>query len=269
MTVTEFRVGHVIGRAFSSFFANLTGLLPLLAAATAAFALAGSMAPVDPDASAASGDGRNPIAAMAGAMAANPSSAFASAVASIIGYLWLSAGVSYGVVSWLRGRKAGGVEILLRSLGHVPGLLALAVVVVAFVAILFAFAWFVPVVGPIVFLVVGAYLYATLWVVVPATVAEGRTPIGGVSSSMRLTRGRRWRVLGTIVVWFFISMLGNLVLGAAWMAAGGLGGVPVAVFDGVAQAILLGLGAAVAAVGYHDLRVTREGGAGEAGSGRD
>ncbi len=263
MTVTDFRVGQVVARGFSSFFANLAGLVPLAVAAASAALLAGFLAPTVHDAAPPGGDGE----ALVAAMETDPLSTLAFVVVSAIAWLWLSAGVTYGVVSHLRGRGAGGVEILLRSLSFVPNLLLLTLVVVATAGILFAVALVVPVVGAIVFFVGGVWLYTVFWVAVPAIVVEGVGPVAGLARSARLTGGRRWRVLGAIALWFLVSLVIDLVLGAVLagvrMAAGDMDGESAGflatVLDGVARVVLLGLGAAVAAVGYHDLRVIEEG----------
>ncbi len=68
-------------------------------------------------------------------------------VLSVAGYCWLSAGVTYAVVSHLRGRKPGAVEILVQSLRAVSRLVLLALIDI------------IPILGMLVFMVAIAWLY--------------------------------------------------------------------------------------------------------------
>ncbi|MBC6440051.1 MAG: hypothetical protein GDA49_06510 [Rhodospirillales bacterium] len=280
MTNTEFgagfRAGQVIGRGLSTFFANIARFVPLMLAASLpgiVLALLLPVFPVDPALLNATN--------AADAMEVTGSSAVGG-LAMIVVFMgcamWISAGVTYGVVSHLRGRSAGGTEILVRSLSSVPRLLLLVLVAIPVVIVLILLNIIllnvIPVLGAIAFVVIVFWLYAMFWVAVPAIVVEGGGPIAGLGRSAQLTRGHRWSVLGVILLWTVLSLAIGLVLSlllaGMGMAVSPLGGgapsIVVVLIYSIVEAVLLGLGASVAAVGYHDLRIVKEGG-GTGGSG--
>jgi len=254
-TVTAFRVGQVISRSFSAFFANIVNFIPLAIVASLPIFVVALIVPGGEDAMMA-GNEEDMMAEM-GPMLGG---VLVVSVVSMVTYLWLSAGVTYGVVSHLRGRKAGGIEILVRSLSSVPSLLLLTLVVIVAFAILFLLN-FIPILGTIAFSVLAVWLYTVYWVVVPAIVVEGGGPFVGLGRSAALTKGHRWPVLGVIVLWIIISFVIAMILGmiVAGVGAAGAGGVIALIVNAIVQVILMGLGASVAAVGYHDLRVMKEG----------
>tara|TARA_Y100001960_G_scaffold259740_1_gene279797 strand:- start:137 stop:967 length:831 start_codon:yes stop_codon:yes gene_type:complete len=257
--VSSFRVGAVISRSFSVFFSNIVGFIPLAVVASLPIVIVGVALPLD-EAVLTSGNEEELLAAMGPMMWG----LLAVTIVSVATYLWLSAGVTYGVVSYLRGRQAGSVEILCQSVKSVPSLLLLTLMAIA-VFLVLAVLNFVPILGTIAFVAIGTWLYAIFWVVVPSIVVEGAGPIAGLGRSAQLTQGHRWSVLGIIILWIAISMMigitAGAVVGAVGFAAGqgGLGSIVSVIINAIVQAVMMGLGASVAAVGYHDLRVAKEG----------
>ena len=258
-TVTSFRVGRVIVRTFSAFFANILAFIPLTVVAGLPMLLVGLLIP----------EGTvtlhtNNFADFMQAVGPVLWIVLLVVIVSIGGYCWISAGITYGVVAHLRGRKAGWKEILVQSFAAVPRLVLLALLVaVAFMVA--ALINFIPILGTLVFLFGGLWLFVIYWVTIPATVVERLGPLASLKRSAQLTKGHRWAVLGAIVLWVIVSwvamILLAIVLGLVGAALGGGYGSSVlgALLGVVMQALSMGLGASVAAVGYHDLRVTKEG----------
>ena len=176
---------------------------------------------------------------------------------------WLSAGVTYGVVSSLRGRLAGSVEIVVQSLRSVPTLLlltligGLAMIPIALIAL-------IPFLGFFVILGLGIWLFAMFWVTVPSVVVESIGPIAGLKRSAALTKGYRWHILGIILIWGVLSqvlgVLFNVVMQLVLTSVSVEIAIPLGIIlFGLFEAVLFGLAASLAAVGYHDLRITKEG----------
>jgi hypothetical protein len=146
-TIKYFRAGHVISRTFSAFFANITGLIPLFVVASVPLLLMGLLLP-DETMIASDAD----ETAMMEAMGSMVWAMVLIIVFSVAGYCWLSVGVTYAVVSHLRGRRAGGIEILVQSLRAVPRLVLLALVVIT-AFILMAFINIIPFLGMLIFMI--------------------------------------------------------------------------------------------------------------------
>ncbi len=267
--VTGFRVGQVIVRSFSVFFSNILSFVPLtvvvaippivffmLAASSFDFALIMQAA-----------ESENLTEGQEEALMGQ---AAQLAWIAPIGFLlligasfWLSAGVTYGVVSSLRGRLAGSVEIVVQSLRSVPTLLlltligALAMIPIALIAL-------IPFLGFFVILGLGIWLFAMFWVTVPSVVVESIGPIAGLKRSAALTKGYRWHILGIILIWGVLSqvlgILFNVVMQLVLASVSVEIAIPLAIIlFGLFEAVLFGLAASLAAVGYHDLRITKEG----------
>lgn len=180
-------------------------------------------------------------------------------ILDLVGFCWLSAGVSYAVVSDLRGRNASAVEVLGRSMGAVPRLLLLFLIllIVWVGGVLLAF---IPLIGALIVVGLSAWLYVVYWVVLPVVVVEKSGPLVSLRRSDELTKGSRPQVLGIIASWFVILILTGIFSDLVLFALLDLLGH--AVFVGMStliNTIVFALGASLAAVGYHDLRVEKEG----------
>lgn len=180
-------------------------------------------------------------------------------ILDLVGFCWLSAGVSYAVVSDLRGRNASAVEVLGRSMGAVPRLLLLFLIlfIVWVGGVLLAF---IPLIGALIVVGLSAWLYVVYWVVLPVVVVEKSGPLVSLRRSDELTKGSRPQVLGIIASWFVILILTGIFSDLVLFALLDLLGH--AVFVGMStliNTIVFAPGASLAAVGYHDLRVEKEG----------
>ena len=97
-----------------------------------------------------------------------------------------------------------------------------------------------------------ALVLSPFWVAVPAAVVE--TPGEGLRRSWRLTRGHR------LAVWAILTLLHAINFGARWTLAELTSGDVVAeVLWWTAELLLVSLNAVFAAVGYHALRLEKEG----------
>jgi len=158
--------------------------------------------------------------------------------------LILTGAIVYGVFEQVRGQQAGFFKCLRVGLTRLIPVLGVAIVVAVLVGI-----------GTLLFFIPGIILQLMFWVAVPVAVVERLGVGASMKRSMQLTAGER----GTIFVI-------NLVLGVLFIVVTLL--VAMALASGDARAGILILLATVPfgaltsvanAVGYHDLRVAKEG----------
>ena len=232
-TIDEFRIGSVIGRGISIFFGNIvafaivTVVLFIVPVLLTLFVFL-------------------PMGPQAGGIL--------TMLVWMIAYFWLSAALVYGVVSDLRGNKAGVGQILSGALAVLIPVFFLSIVVGILVGI-----------GTLLLIVPGVILYVMFWVAVPVAVVERAGVMGSMKRSMELTKGCRWKVFFILVVWLVLTAIIQLIvatilgvpLGEAGMAAGGVGGGWW--ITQLVSMLLGGISASILAVGYHDLRVVKEG----------
>jgi hypothetical protein len=119
--------------------------------------------------------------------------------------------------------------------------------------------------GVVVLVIPGIYLFVTLFVAVPVLMAEGRRGLGALSRSGQLVSGRWWATLGRvllmIVLFAAIELIAGVVSGAlsngitqpfAFLAVS-------AAVTAVISILTVPLLAAVPIIVYIDLRVCKEG----------
>ncbi len=235
-TVSDFQVGSVIGRGISVFFRNIVAfvlvtIVIFIVPIVLTVFVFGTM-----------GSG------LAGIL---------TILLWFIAYFWLSAALVYGVVSDLRGNKASVGQILSGALSVLIPVFFVSIVVGLLVAI-----------GTIALIIPGIILYVMFWVAVPAAVVE-RTGVGeSMKRSLELTKGYRWQIFFVMVIWIVISIVVQLVVGFAVGAPLGVtpdmaaqANVSIAghLITQVVNMLLSGVSASILAVGYHDLRVAKEG----------
>jgi hypothetical protein len=264
-----FRVGQIIVRSFSVFFRNLLSFVPLTLIVAIPpilfFIFAASSFDFEMIMQAAENDELTETQQEA-LMGQAAQLAWIVPIGFLLTFgasMWLSAGVTYGVVASLRGRQAGSMEIVMRSLNSVPTLLLLTLIG-ALVMIPITLVALIPFLGFLIIIGLGLWVFAMFWVTVPSIVVESIGPIAGLKRSAALTKGYRWHILGIIMIWGVLSqvlgMLSGVVMQLVLMSVSPDTGLPLAfVLFGLFQAVLFGLAASLAAVGYHDLRITKEG----------
>jgi hypothetical protein len=124
----------------------------------------------------------------------------------------------YGTLQVLRGRQVTIGESLSEGLKHLGAAILVAIVVGIGVAV-----------GAMLLLVPGLIL-ATMWAVaIPAATIENTGVGGSLSRSSALTRDRRWRVFGALIVTWLITIIIGAIIG-------GIGGA--ILLTGVGPAVL-------------------------------
>jgi hypothetical protein len=230
VTVGEFRIGRVLSKGFTILFRNIVpfGLIALLAMSPPLlYALA-----VDPWI--LLGDDVHPGTELV-----------IRIVEGLLGS-FLAAAVVYGTAQDLRGRRAGTGACIGRGLA-----VMLQVLGVAFVAgLLIGLA-------TLLFIVPGLIVATMLWVAIPVAVME-KNGLSALSRSSALTRGYRWKVFGLIVLLYLILVVPIVGVGFLMVLFEENIMIVNAALMGVV-AFYYALSAVVSTVGYHELRLVKEG----------
>lgn len=186
----------------------------------------------------------------------------------LLSYL-ATAAVAHGAFEALRGQRPTIARCLLRGFSQsVPifgvAILTVLALVLAMVPSVLAVIYLKGGIAVLMFLVMMVPLFVVitvLWVAVPVVVIERRGILHAISRSIALTKGNRWRVFGIIMILWLINWLTNLIGGLLlipFSLAGG-GGIAGVIMTGVLVSIYLAFNAVMSTVGYHDLRVAKEG----------
>lgn len=235
-TVSDFRIGSVIGRGISVFFGNIV-----------AFVLVTIVIFIVPIV----------LAVFVFGTMGSGLATFLTILLWFIAYFWLSAALVYGVVSDLRGNKASVGQILSGALSVLIPVLFVSIVVGLLVAV-----------GTMAFVIPGIILYVMFWVAVPAAVVERTGVIDSMKRSLALTKGYRWQIFFVLVIWTVITIIIQLIVafavGVPFGATAAMAGqasvsVGAELITQVVSMLLSGISASILAVGYHDLRVVKEG----------
>ena len=129
----------------------------------------------------------------------------------------------------------------------------LAVVVMSYI---------VELVGLVFLIVPGIFLYVRLVAAPVAVVLEGAGPVAAWERSWRLTRGFGWKILGTVIVSYFITAVGGLIVQVPFFAVGYLAGGAGWVFLGAGQTLASLLttpfSTIILVLIYFDLRIRKE-----------
>ncbi len=163
------------------------------------------------------------------------------------------AAIVYGTFQDLRGQKAGIGDCVARGIA--------TMIPVIFGSILLSLAVGI---ASLFLLIPGIILTLMWWVYVPVLVVEGSGIMGGFSRASELTRGRRWHILGLLVVVFLLSFAVNFVIGLVFgvtiVASGNADSLLILqIVEYVVTAIVTAFGAILVAVGYYYLRAEKEG----------
>ena len=231
VTISEFRVGSILGRGFSILFKNIVpfGLLSLIVNAPPfIYALI-----VDP------------------ALYLGQTGEFTGGLVAILiiqallAYL-VTATLVYGTVQDLRGRHASLGDCISRGLAVMFPVIGVAILMVLATGL-----------ATLLLIVPGLIVMTMLWVAIPAAVVERPGVFASLGRSRELTKGFRWKVFGLII----LIMIAQSVVG--WVAGfvlGITGSIPAVLLGNLmVTAFFTALGAVISAVGYHDLRVVKEG----------
>ena len=159
----------------------------------------------------------------------------------------------YGAVQALRGRQVPMAECLSQGLSRLGAVLGVAIL--SGLGIAFG----------MVLLIVPGLILATMWAVaIPIAVVEKMGVTASLSRSSALTRERRWRVFGAILVSGLLAILVSVAIGGsagglAYAISGGVGSSLVVVVSWAIGAIFQAFNACVVATLYYFLRRDKEG----------
>lgn len=254
----SFTPGRTISRTFQCLFANLASVVTLGLLALLPYALFEIFYPY-PGESVGLGDGDAP---MTSARLEELKSAvwFRAIVSSLLQHIagpLVAGAVTFCVFQNLRGKKASIGECVARGLrGMVPILVASIVVGLAVG------------VGLMLLIVPGLIVWSMWWVATPAIVVEEIGPVAALSRSAALTKGQRLNVFLTA---FLLGLIGIGVAMAVMVPLELTRSDPSAI-EGVVRPdplymtgilavalISMSLQGVASAVGYHDLRLHKEG----------
>ncbi len=155
----------------------------------------------------------------------------------------------YGTVQSLRGNKVGMMDALSQGIGRLPAAIGVAILAGLGIGL-----------GIVLLIVPGLFLM-TMWsVAIPAAVIE-KTGVGAsFSRSANLTEGRRWRVFGSIVVSWIVTVGITMAIAFALVGAAGAGSLSfVFVVMWVVGAVLQAYMSSLSGVLYYFLRRDKEG----------
>jgi hypothetical protein len=196
---------------------------------------------------------------------------------ALLAYLLTQAAIVFATLQVLRGRGAGIGESLRQGLSAMPRLLPaglllfvgggfIAGIIGFFVVQLFGGAPAGGELAPearnalgvfsLVVLVMALTIITLAWVFVPAIVIERAGPIACFKRSLALTKGRRWPVLGIILILTLANVLTSVLTRSIMAEAAPIGG---AVLNVLAALFFMVLAAVLSAVGYFHLRAEKEG----------
>jgi hypothetical protein len=151
----------------------------------------------------------------------------------------------YGVFQQLRGERAGIGDCLKAGFARLLPVVAVGVIAGVLVFL-----------GAILLIVPGIILACMYWVAVPVAVVEKPGVIASLRRSAQLTDGERWSVFAILLLLFAIQQGATKIVEAATEQNGGVA----AIVTSLVLTMVFGMLSAVAsAVGYHDLRVAKEG----------
>ena len=156
--------------------------------------------------------------------------------------------LTYGTVQALRGSKVSIGDCLMQGLRSLP--VGMGVGFLAYVGI---------VLGTILLIVPGFILF-TMWsVALPAAIVERTGVLRALARSRDLTRGRRWRVFGAILVPVLISIVMSWILIGLIFGLGGLTSMTFQIVSWLVSSVEQAFSVCVFATLYYYLRREKEG----------
>lgn len=231
METAEFRIGRVLSQGISVFFRNILafGAIAVLAMSPLLF----YVLLVDPWVIFGDDSGLG-------------TELITRVVEGVVGGL-IAAAVVYGTSQDLRGRRAGLADCLGRGLAVIFPVLGVALVVNIMISL-----------ATLALIIPGLIVATMLWVAIPAAVLE-KKGLGALSRSTELTSGYRWKIFGLIILLGALLLIPIVVMGGLF-----------ALFEDNIAALNLILmvfvafyytfSAVISTVGYHSLRLVKEGG---------
>jgi len=158
------------------------------------------------------------------------------------------AAIIYGTFQDLRGQKAGIGDCIARGLGSVVPVIIGSILLSLGIMI-----------GLIFLIVPGIILALMWWVYVPAIVVEGKGIIEAFGRSRELTRGRRWHILGLVIVLLILMIVVSLIVNFLVVIISMQGGLAADIISYIFNALVTAYISVLVAVGYYYLRAEKEG----------
>jgi len=153
--------------------------------------------------------------------------------------------INYGTFQDLRGQKASFSDCLGRGLAMLPRVVGAAIL-----------ASLGMTVGFMLFIIPGIILVVVWWVFVPAIVVEGAGIMESFTRSRALTSGRRWPILGLLVLVGIAQWLVGLVIGFVGSLFGTIGAE---ILNLIVTLGFTAFASVLSGVGYYYLRAEKEG----------
>lgn len=162
------------------------------------------------------------------------------------------------------GERIGPGESLRYGLARLPVVIVAGILAVLSMVPVLVVVAVMPLLFPL--LLVNLWLFVRLCLIVPAAVAERTGPLRAISRSWNLTRDNWWRLFGTLVVLFLISLVIQFAIGFVFGIIAAAVSLGEAAYAALWALTLIAMGAvvhpltsAILAVAYYDSRVRNEG----------
>jgi len=178
--------------------------------------------------------------------------ALSAFITMIVGAL-TQAAIIYGTLQDLRGQKAGIGDCIARGLSAIVPVIVGSILLALGVGV-----------GMMLLIIPGVILALMWWVYVPTIVVEGKGIIEAFGRSRELTRGRRWHLLGLLVIVVVLTILVGVIVqfisGMILMSsADGSGWTLFSILQYAFMSLVTAFNAVLVAVGYYYLRAEKEG----------
>lgn len=156
--------------------------------------------------------------------------------------------IIYGTFQDLRGQRASIGDCVSRGLGSIVPVIIGSILLALGVGI-----------GFMLIIVPGLILLVMWWVYIPAIVVESKGIIEAFGRSRELTRGRRWHLLGLILIVGIAVLIISYAIGTALQDPTGQVSTVGSIIQYAVLAVLTAFNSVLVAVGYYYLRAEKEG----------
>jgi hypothetical protein len=156
--------------------------------------------------------------------------------------------IIYGTFQDLRGQKASIGDCIARGLSAIVPVIIGSILLGLGVGI-----------GFVLIIVPGLILLVMWWVYIPAIVIESKSIIAAFGRSRELTSGRRWHILGLILIVGVIALVISYIIGQVLQDTTGQVSTVGAIVQYAFLSVLTAFSSVLVSVGYYYLRAEKEG----------